>query len=285
MNHKQQFVVLLKSYTDSFLYALHRADYDIASANIHKLRVATRRLMSINCIIDVLSNDGYSTAIKKELKKVIKILNPMRDTQVQIKIVGKAIENGDDIEEFYLYLLNQEKKYLDKYNAPNRSQTSFYKISTLLLWQKQYTETHIAKDKFGNTSIIQAFENTEKELKLRIENVNKSDDETIHELRLITKRYRYMVEIIAKLFPENQIHIKELKRLQNSMGKIQDLHVLLLELDRYILKNIKFLRPNLTMFRDSLIADKQHRINILMNILQEYHPPKIENYFKKLEYF
>lgn len=284
MNHKRQFVALLKLYTNSFLHALNQANYDIASVNIHKLRVATRRLMSINCIIEVLSHDGYYLPIKKELKKVIKLLNPIRDTEVQIRLVGKAMENGDDIEEFYLHLLNKEKKYLDKF-APNRSSADNHRITTMLIWQEQFAEAQIGVDKFANSSIIQAFENIEKELKLRIENVNKSDEETIHELRLITKKYRYMVEIIANLFPENQIHIKELKRLQKSMGKIQDLYVLLIELDNYMQKNIKNLSTNLTVFRGMLIADKQHKINILMNVLQEYDTPKIENYFKKLEYF
>lgn len=284
MNHKRQFVALLKSYSNSFLHALNQADYDIASVNIHKLRVATRRLMSINCIIEVLSHDGYYLPIKKELKKVIKLLNPIRDTEVQIKLVGKAMENGDNVEEFYLHLINKERRLLEEFSS-NTKMLDYSKISTLLIWQKQFAETQVADNNFANTSIILAFENIEKELKLRIENVNKSDEKTIHDLRLITKQYRYMVEIIANLFPENQIHIKELKRLQKSMGKIQDLHVLFIELDNYMQKNIKNLSTNLTIFRGMIIADKQYKINILMNVLQEYDTPRIENYFKKLEYF
>ncbi len=284
MNHKRQFVALLNLSSNSFLQALSQAEYDIASVNIHKLRVATRRLMSINCIIEVLSNDGYYYPLRKELKRVIKLLNPMRDTQVQIKIVGRAIETGDDIEDFYLYLLNKERKFLERFAVKN-SMPANHKISTLLLWQKQFAETQITEDKFTNISIIQAFENIEQELKMKIDKVNKSDEDSIHDLRLITKKYRYMVEIIAKLFPENQIHIKDLKRLQKAMGKIQDLHVLQIEFDKYLTNTQKILSPNLPMFREIIIADKQHKINILMDVLREYDTPKIENYFKKLEYF
>jgi CHAD domain-containing protein len=69
--------------------------------------------------------------------------------------------------------------------------------------------------------------------------VTQKDDEALHELRLLFKRYRYTVELLAPDFSgADAVELNRLKRVQSALGEAHDWLVLSEELERFARKNV-----------------------------------------------
>ena len=105
---------------------------------------------------------------------------------------------------------------------------------------------------------------------------------TIHDLRISFKKYRYYLEIITPLFPNNKEEIKKLRKLQNTMGAIQDICVISSNINFFISDTIFKKNKDFLNFSHDLTADKQYLKTKLYSQIESYNFPTIEKTIKKI---
>ena len=209
---------------------------DVDTEFLHDYRVAIRRTRSaLGQIKNVFPNET-TLGFKKDFSFLGKLSNQLRDLDVYLlkKDAYKAMLPDvlrDDSDPLFDYLRNKRSNALkqvvssiesDKYrqilqkwetflNEPQEDAQTISNADTRILTLAQ---KRIYK-KYG--SIVEASSRV----------FEKIDDEKLHALRIECKKLRYLMEFFSSLFPRKKINvlIKQLKKLQNRLGNVNDLRV------------------------------------------------------------
>lgn len=255
---KSDIIGILDEYKLSFYNTAYTALSQPDSRNLKKYRVAVRRLISFNYLIQLLAGGGYYKPIRKELKRIIKDFNPIRDNQVLLKIVNQAIENNKNLESFKNYLLRSDDNYIDAnifYDLPKQ----FRRINTFLIWQKLYISTNFP----NNQELTKKFENSysqlEGELCDEFSKVNIHDSDSIHHLRLTIKKFRYFDEAAQKIY-NKKLKYDNIIELQDIMGEIQDISVLQKQIKKYIHSSEKSSTEAIESYYNEMQSQKTEKI-------------------------
>lgn len=184
---------------DQFLKLRKQVHRHPDEENVHDLRIASRRLLTL---INIFNLDPFSQPLKKAAKK----LGKLRDLDVAIihaKTYGLDTEDLKDErkkqrKKVRKFLTNGHKKLIEK-----------------IIHHSQLTLTN--KDDHDLEKTIGDF----KEQMKQWEHVHLGR-ENFHEFRISLKKARYLLEAQGK-------DVKELKKLQDLLGEIHDLEVLTLK--------------------------------------------------------
>jgi CHAD domain-containing protein len=209
---------------------------EFSEDNVHDLRVAIRRFVSV---LELLSNfilSPHFKKIRKEIKVQFDLLSELRDIQVMAESVRKLQENFPKMDTFLEYLLKEETKLIQDI-------TKFFKnikvkkidIYSIYILFKLRTEKIDPSINFHSVSEfltlkLNELNNFRKEL-------DSANVKTIHNLRIKTKKFRYLVESLADLIPDSKITLKFLAGQQTKMGLIQDAEVLSKEFQKFMEQN------------------------------------------------
>ena len=205
----------------------------LSEDSIHDVRVTTRRFRSLLSLIINYYESPYSRQLRKELKKVLVLLNPLRDIQVQMIAVKKMIGKLPVLNGFLEYLSNKEKDLTEKIGR------EFVNLDSASIEGLVFFLKMDMKNKFRNRFIdISAFQSFAKDsysdvITKRV-NAIASELKTIHDLRLSFKKYRYTCELLKSILNIEDNKFKRMKGYQNILGSIQDNNVLLSLLQNYL---------------------------------------------------
>jgi len=276
-----------------FLKRFNKCKSFFSENSVHDLRVSIRKLSALCYALNVFSDSPYLLSISKEIKKYLKLLNPLRDTQVQILAVQNMFFSYPLLIDFYKYLLNLEKELIAKINKNLQkinldffeSQILFLKIDLKKIHFENFDIQKIIKLKSDiffditvyfediNKILINSTNIKQEEKKLNnfVDSFEIKNEWTeilgkLHKLRLSFKRYRYLSEIIKNVTNSDSQILKNMQGIQDQLGEIQDSQVFLNSIrDFYKNSNTIYNYRLNKVFKDLIKKQNQSVINFFNN--------------------
>jgi CHAD domain-containing protein len=198
---------------------------DFSKEAVHDLRVATRRLLTMLEIIEMLFLGMKGRKLRRELKRQLDRLDELMDTQVQIAFVEEEMPEVEHISAFIKYLYRREASLLKQVDHTIRG-ISIAGQMHLLADIRQAAEARLQVPDV-RARLIGAVDRSYENVLHRYARIDPQDTETIHRTRIAFKSLRYAIEIIHPLlarYPTNLL--KAMNDYQGLMGCIQDVEVL-----------------------------------------------------------
>ncbi len=229
----------LKKQGKRYRKELRRCQKSFSEETVHELRIAARRLQAT---LELLAPFLPAPKLGKAhalLKSHLDIFDDLRDTQVQLQTVAKLRRAFPAARAFHSFLRKREERYTRRARREIKRVKSGRVAELIGDCRDQIGRRHRRySSREANTMLLgsmdAAFANTVR-LKLQI---RARDTSTIHRTRIAFKRFRYMLETMAKEWPRvNKRLLASMHRYQTRMGDIQDTEVLLQALDRFCSRN------------------------------------------------
>ncbi len=223
----------LKNYSEVFEQKFLDCRSSLSETNVHDLRVSMRRLMAFTNLIYNVYSDRYTKSVFKELKKILKALNPLRDVQVQMLAIEQNLESAPYLTNYFHYLKLKEESLID--DIKHQLTDSYINtIVGLVLFIRIELKNKLRQEQFD----IQAFyQKTHESFNLMLEKSKQIIPEvidTIHFLRLAFKKYRYTLEVMKPYSEINNKTMRKMKKIQDILGAIQDNNVQFELIDTYL---------------------------------------------------
>ncbi|MEE9225660.1 MAG: CHAD domain-containing protein [Bacteroidota bacterium] len=216
-----------------FRKELKRAQKGFSEDSVHDVRVASRRLLSALEVIESWTGLKKIRNAKKELTRTLKIFSPVRDAHVQQILLKDVGRTGPAARLLIADLQKQERKRIRKAAKkvkavkPNATRKV---LKAIRQWFRMMTFAG-ASNLNGNLSAL-----ARRTLGARFEavealcrDVNRRDMETLHQMRIAFKKYRYLAEFLQPVLPKLTDEVlKRMNDYQTALGDIHDLDVLII---------------------------------------------------------
>lgn len=212
----------IKSIKKDLKFKFYECRETMSVDSVHDLRVDLRKLMSVSEL--ALNFQSVNPKTKKAFGKMQKLFSDTRDIHVAIGYITNKLESNSDIEGFITYL---ETLRTTRENLL-RAKLIEFKMPKLEKKIDKMTAL-VSSSEFKNnflSTLRMKLDDSFLEVVKNIELINKNDIETMHEVRIQLKNFRYLFEIHSLIFTDENERIKNLKNLQDWLGEIQDLKVL-----------------------------------------------------------
>jgi CHAD domain-containing protein len=256
---------------------LKRCQKHFSEDAVHASRVETRRLLATTELLGAFIPEPDLRKARRALKHHLDTFGPLRDTQVQLKYVGRMAGTFPDAHAFYDWLQRRQTRFTRKTRKAvkhirtrrlGRRLTAFEE--SLRRQRKQITGEQAL------VMVLHAMNRAFARVARLCGHVRAGDTRTIHRTRIAFKRFRYMVEALAPLLPAvTPDHRRAMRGYQCMMGDIQDMEVLLAALDKFVQKegvNAKAAQR----LKQELVRWRQMLIQIYLNAagrLRRFWPP------------
>ncbi len=209
---------------------------DIDTEFLHDSRVAIRRTRSALSQIKNVFQREATQRFGADFSYLGKLSNRLRDLDVYLlnkkEYLGKIPSSlHRDMEPLFRYLQRERAKELRKVIAGLKSKR-YERI--LMEWESFLNMGADESDRADNAA-LPIFATAKRRIYARYQSVVKSgkqitddsEDQMLHSLRIECKKLRYLMEFFASLFPQRKIDflIKQLKKMQDNLGRFQDLSV------------------------------------------------------------
>lgn len=203
--------------------------------SVHDLRVTIRRFLAILNVLNYEISLGYLILLRKELKKQLKLYNPLRDNQVQIIKIKALLATFPVLTPFLKYLNDYEDELLRTIKSKIEDKSD-NEISELVFFLKLQLKQELPNSgltclKLVNSAFIE-FQN----VKQKAVELDKNDLDTFHQLRLAFKKFRYTMEFLQPILNLPDSYYKKMKSFQDLLGEIQDNRVLFENFSYWIMK-------------------------------------------------
>jgi len=219
----------LRSRWESYRAELRRCQDDFSEQTVHKLRVATRRLIAQFDIAGCVTPGTTAEKARWCLKGRLKALGELRDTHVQRLFIERRMERFPELILVRDFLQRRERG-LERAAA---AKVKGFKTRKLEEWTLGL-EVHLTRkpaqarrpDRLA-TIVARATTKAFLAVASRREAMDPANPSTIHRTRVAFKKFRYMLESLSPDF--TGLSKRELRRLANyqrRMGILQDLEVM-----------------------------------------------------------
>lgn len=217
-----------------FLRQLRRCKRNPSEPAVHDLRVATRRLMVAVDLLMILSSSAGMRKTRQQLKRLLKSMGPLRDTQVQLAYVRGLLAECPVLRSFLTILLLREQRDV------KRVSRQLVKIQSRSLYQPIVASIRNVRESIRRPAVKSAAR-----LALQgshalsftrvaelLRQTNGSDPGTVHRTRVAFKKFRYTTEVLRP-DAEARLH-KAMDSYQSGMGGIHDLEVLIANIGVFV---------------------------------------------------
>lgn len=220
------FVPILRRRIKNVRQEWKKCSKKLSEPSVHDVRVALRRLLFSLQLLQNAYPDLFPHNLVNPIKKTFKKFSTLRDLQVMQKRFYENLEHYRSLIEVAQDLEKTIQKQQSKLKKFFR-QTSIRQ----LLKPVQSTLKHLSKmttTKIEFTILDQGIQTTFDELRKRARKMRVQDVDSIHQLRIALKKYRYQMEAYCDLLnlPRTP-SFEELHRQQTLLGDIHDYDVLL----------------------------------------------------------
>jgi CHAD domain-containing protein len=219
----------LRHHWDQYCHQLRRCHKHPTEGSVHKLRVATRRLMvQLFLVKPVLPGAPVSKA-RRILKQRFKALGELRDNHVQLGLVRRCEPAWPEVQRL-VQRLEKDERSLTKTTARRIRRLKHKKlchcIEAVMAALTARAVRASGQRQFMTTGLLAATHAYRRVRELR-QAIDPADPATIHTLRLAFKKFRYLAESLSPA--ATGLGPRELRALglfQRKMGLIQDLEML-----------------------------------------------------------
>lgn len=216
---------------------LSHADPDL----VHELRLSIKKLRAFHKLAECLFlNDiDEHIHIKNRVRQLYKAAGQLRDTQVQIDLLGTFEQKtGIQYPEFGKWLLKREKKRILRFKKKPQhvvphaiAQSTHQKIGDLLA---------LADDE----TILKGAGKVLNDLcsKAQILSTGNMNERNLHSVRTITKQMRYILNVILHSYPDfkfSEVTANSLREIEAAAGQWHD-NLVRIELMEKFTEEIKF---------------------------------------------
>lgn len=215
---------LYRSY-NVFLENFINCRQDYSFDGIHDTRVSIRRFIAVLGSIEAFFPNQYIKYLKKELKKILKFLNPARDIQVQIVAVEKIFLKNLSILPFLQFLKKKEKQILNNIKL-TFSKIDLMNIEGYVFFIKLELKRQDKRSSIKEADIINYYKSAYQLVQSKKEEINPKVWFTLHQYRLALKKYRYTSEFLKPVLLIEDDKFRKMKSLQDVLGYIQDMNVM-----------------------------------------------------------
>ncbi|MBN1998420.1 CHAD domain-containing protein [candidate division KSB1 bacterium] len=217
---------------------------DIDTEFLHDFRVAIRRGRSIVGQMKNVLPPQITQKLKSDLTFFGKATNRLRDMDVYLLKKDQYFSRlpkdlWDGLLPFFDYVScerQKEKKKIDKVLTDRET------LDKITYWKKVFTHPVESNTRQAVNRPILAI--AQKKILKKYNQViqlgdqidKQTPDTKLHNLRIVCKKLRYLLEFFQSLFPAQKINrfIKQVKFLQDNLGDFNDLHVQQLKLREYL---------------------------------------------------
>jgi CHAD domain-containing protein len=260
-NLKEYFTKNLVTYRDTFFQLYSATISDFSEKNVHDLRVSIRRLLAFSNLIGQLGTSKYSDFLRKDLKKLLKSLNDLRDTQVQlIKLSGYDFEIPDLT--FLIDKFKSDEIRLVALALNSLTNLNLIEIEGIILFITLKVK-EMPEEKLNLKILEIILTSASNQLNDKFQQVDVNNLDTVHSLRIALKKYRYLTEILSKPLAISKEKLNTFKKQQTILGEIQDNNVLISKLEILIENDLKD-NPFEMKFLTTTLYNE--RIKILKNL-------------------
>jgi CHAD domain-containing protein len=245
---------------------------------VHELRVATRRLLAQFVLLSCAAPSAGLEKARRILKRRTAVLGDLRDTQVQLRLVDQQVARFPELEPLRGWLRRRERR-LVKPAARKVSRFRTKKLGKAIAAMTKDLAANAGNPRARKqlaTTVVRAAANAFAEAVRRRQAIDLADLRTIHQTRVVFKRFRYMVESLSPgITGLSKRHLRALAYYQRKMGIIQDLEVMLRCVASFVREH-KRSEPSLRPFCRYL---RQRRARALRSFLKsadrlfEFWPP------------
>ena len=203
---------------------------------VHELRLSIKKLRAFHKLAEhlFLNKIDEHIHIKNRVRKLFKVAGQLRDTQVQILMLSSfESQTGILYPEFSDWLLRREKKQVSRFSKkPEQvvpratAQSTHRKIGDLLALADD--ETILA----GAGKVLSGLYLQSRELCS-----GSMNSRNLHRIRTITKRMKYIFNIMAHSYPDfkfNHVSIESLRDIEAAAGHWHDNLVRMELLDKFL---------------------------------------------------
>ena len=244
---------------------------------IHQFRVETRRLLARVDLLGSFLPARHLAKAQRALKHHLDVLDDLRDTQVQLRTVGKLLRVFPAARPFHDFLVKRETRFTRR-TRKRIKQIRHRRLARLIAACRADVKARLRElppqrvSELLLRSLNRAFGRTHQ----RWGRIRPDDARTIHRTRVAFKKFRYMVEAVAEfLAGVTDERLAVLHRYQTMMGEIQDAEVLLQTLDKFLRK--QEIKPEAARrFREELLRRRRRLIRVYLaaaDELPEFWPP------------
>lgn len=216
-----------------FLDYLQAAQEELTPANVHQLRVNSRKLSSVLNLLSSLVGRGPVKKVRRKLRQVRRSLGVLRDLQRQLEWLCDEPLLDDYLTERTADLpsvIKQAKKDLKGVKS-SKIEKRLEMVDALLagLLEDEQAEESV-REMLSRTvweSLLQAMSHADE--------VDPDNSFSYHPLRVAMKTFRYQAEVYAAAGWDTRLDHCEgwakVKELHDALGHLQDLEVLACHLD------------------------------------------------------
>ena len=205
--------------------------------SVHELRVATRRLISQLDMLQLMQGYGKTEKLCDMLRRQLKSLGPLRDTHVQLKIIGQQTNRFPELLLFLEHLKRREARAIEAASQQIRDfgTKKLRKWIGGLIQDLSESETDVRQNEKLRAVALSCASRAFEETVCRRQSIDFTDARTIHRTRVAFKKFRYVVETLPpKLTGLSKRDMRVLAWYQRRMGNIQDLEVVKTSLAEFL---------------------------------------------------
>lgn len=206
---------------------VERCAEECEPAAVHQWRVAARRWIALLDVLEEIQEEKALRHLQQRLKQQLKQSSPLRDVHVLRDQLERWARRDETARQWRERLARIEARQA----ADVTRQIRRIKIDRLRELQREGLKA-MRRDlrqcrrpeKRMRRAVTRAFGR----VKERHGRLDASDSRTIHRLRVAIKRFRYLVELLAPALAGSVSDcLRQLRRYQEQMGRIQDWQVML----------------------------------------------------------
>lgn len=223
----QFLLVALDQRWKNYRAELKRCRAEFSNEAVHDLRAAARRMLAFIWLLNSISPRPRLQKLNRAFKDQLDEFDDLRDTQVVLAEISETVGELPQLQAFQDYLQGAEKSLL-KTLRKKLKVIDLFDVSKRI--RRLRESLKMESDANGDLvlQILQAVDDVFLATKQRQNWINPAQANTIHRVRILFKRFRYMVEIVHPLLPEfPPEHLKGMNEYQSLMGEIQDVEVIM----------------------------------------------------------
>jgi CHAD domain-containing protein len=231
--------------------------------SVHELRVASRRLIAVLDTLRNLLKDPVIRDCRRRVKKSLDALGPLRDVHVQRSYISTMTARYPQLEAFERSLASKEDRAARNVQKLLKRNPGF---GHAMAQARRHARKRIQKD-----TILKFIDKRFRKVLDLEARLDQSDTQTIHNMRLAFKKFRYTCEVAQPII-KNRVGAEQLKQFrdfQTTMGDIQDIEVLSAALSKWASRNTA--GQELQPVFEELKNEREKRIATFMTSVGQLH--------------
>ncbi len=227
----------LRNRLRSYRKQLRQCQEDFSESSVHRLRVATRRLIAQFALLSSVAPSAKTGKARKILKRRLKLLGELRDVHVQMSIIARQWPRYPELVLVLDFISRQERR-LTKALARKVQEHKLRKLEkcgAALCAELRISSDDTVRREAIASKVFGAMAEAFAEVARRRQAIDPNHSATVHRTRVAFKKFRYIVESLSPAFTGLRgHHLRRFGTYQRRMGHLQDLEMFQAFIARFV---------------------------------------------------